>query len=234
MNVTGTTQKLHSGTCPHGNPIGACPICAGLSGGGGGLANNKARRPGEMTYDQCYAVWQQMLKTKANIEEQKNLQKMEYLKSQENIKNFSDKIIEKLAKISFNAAQVNNVQPTIASRLQAFATSTIFIVFNIVSKFVQITQSTINFIHQKLIDISDKLNAIYGELKLKIEKFLSDKKSIKQKLKSLFEIFSPFNTKNENKKFDEEKIIYQLKTKINEIKERFSRKNPEVTDDRSN
>ena len=29
------TNSARVGTCPHGLPLGACPICNGMSGGGG-------------------------------------------------------------------------------------------------------------------------------------------------------------------------------------------------------
>jgi len=233
MNVTPTRQKIDAGTCPHGNPIGACPICAGLSGGGGGLANNKARRPGEMTYDQCYAIWQQMLKAKATAEEQKNLQKLEYLKAQENIKSFADKILDKISKINADAKVVNTQNPTILSRIQVIFTTTIFITVNIVvSVFNAVKNSTV-FIFQKIADISDKLAAIIGELKLKIEKLLTQKHDFKSKLKSIFEIFTPLDIDNENKKIDEEKFLYKLKTTLASIKERFSKNHKEVIDGNS-
>ncbi len=45
------------GTCPHGLPLGACPIC---SGGRRWRRNSKkaARPAGEMSWDECFAVGQ--------------------------------------------------------------------------------------------------------------------------------------------------------------------------------
>ena len=46
--------------CPHGFPVGACPICSGMGGGGKSKDRDKARVPGEMTYNECLAEWHRM------------------------------------------------------------------------------------------------------------------------------------------------------------------------------
>ena len=67
-------------------------------------------------------------------------------------------------------------------------------------------------------DISDKLTAIYGELKAaigeKISKFTSD---LKKKLKSLFFVFGTQETDDEDKKIDEAKRTFELKTFIHQL-----------------
>ena len=52
-------------------------------------------------------------------------------------------------------------------------------------------------IQEKIFDIQDKLNAIFGEAKAFIEKKVAEFIDIaKQKLESLFKIFKKDNTKN--------------------------------------
>ena len=233
MNVTPTTPKMDTAKCPHGNPVGACPICAGLSGGGGGLANNKARVAGEWTYDQCYTVWQQMLKAKATAEDQKLQQKMDYAKAQAKIQTFAEKIMDKIAQLNAKAMNITAPNQTLISRVEGVLAATVVIAANVVTTAVNIVRNTFDFVQQKFIDISDKLNAIYGELKLKIEKFLSEKTSIKEKLKSLFEIFVPLDVDNEQKKIDEEKMLNKIRTTLDSIKERFTKKHKEVEDDKA-
>ena len=63
-----TNNKI--GTCPHGLPMGACPICNGMGGGGSVKRDNKPR---EMTWNECYAIGQ-MLKAQKLARE--NTQKM--------------------------------------------------------------------------------------------------------------------------------------------------------------
>lgn len=233
MNVSATTQKLNAGTCPHGNPIGSCPICAGLTGGGGGLANNKARKAGEWTYDQCYNVWQQMLKAKALAEEQKKQQKIEYLKAQENIKTFSEKLLDKISALNDKALTLKEQPVTLNNIIQKVVVSTLAVAVNVIIITSNIVRNSFNFIQQKFIDISDKISYVYGELKSKIQKLLSEKTTLKQKLKSLFEIFIPLNINNEDKKIDEEKIIYRLKTTLSAITERFRKQHKEAENDKT-
>ena len=45
------------GTCPHGLPLGACPICNGMGGGGSVKKDNK---PKEMSWNECYAIGQML------------------------------------------------------------------------------------------------------------------------------------------------------------------------------
>ena len=67
------------------------------------------------------------------------------------------------------------------------------IIINVEQKFIQIKE--------KFIDIQDKLNAIFGELKVFIEKKVSEFVSvIKTKFKNLFKIFKRNNTENKEKK----------------------------------
>ena len=39
------TNSARVGTCPHGLPLGACPICNGM-GGGGGMMGGGGGMPG--------------------------------------------------------------------------------------------------------------------------------------------------------------------------------------------
>lgn len=233
MNITPTGQKLNAGTCPHGNPIGSCPICAGLSGGGGGLANNKARKAGEWTYDQCYSAWQQMLKAKADVENQKFQQKLDYIKAQEKIKSFSENLLDKIASLNDKAINVKEQPFSFSNILQTSAISLLNTTVNITITTINIIRNSFEFIQQKFVDISDKISYVCTELKLKIQKLLTEKTTIKQKLKSLFEIFIPLNINNEDKKIDEEKLLYKLKTTLSSITKKF-KKQQEVINDNSN
>ena len=44
------------GTCPHGMPMGACPICNGMAGGNSTTKRDTPRDVGEMTYNECAAI----------------------------------------------------------------------------------------------------------------------------------------------------------------------------------
>ena len=75
MELTFSTTKSNTGTCPHGLPIGACPICNGM---GGGLKSQKAdfsAKPGEMSWNECAAIGAMM--RAAKLQKQLNAQAQE-------------------------------------------------------------------------------------------------------------------------------------------------------------
>ena len=55
MQLTLNTRKSNIGTCPHGLPLGSCPICNGMGGGGMKKADFSAK-PGEMSWNECAAI----------------------------------------------------------------------------------------------------------------------------------------------------------------------------------
>ena len=74
---------------------------------------------------------------------------------------------------------------------------------------------------QKIVDIQDKLNAIFGEAKAFVEKKVSEFVSvIKSKFEGLFKIFKKENAKDEDTKIDEDKKIFNLKTLIHKLRKK--------------
>jgi len=203
-----TANKAKIGSCPHGMPAGACPICSGGMGGGGSKKTSKAS--GEMSWDECYTVWQQILKTKENAQQKRN----DALLAQRNIPiNFTSKLDNLAMKIANLIENLSNVtqKSEVKNQIMAKAIATIATIgaklaipiLNVIKNVAVLTQKTINFIQQKFADISDKLNAIFGELKNSTEKKISDKlKDFKKKFKSLFEILEPEKIDDEDKKLE--------------------------------
>lgn len=191
MNITKPAVQNHKiGTCPHGLPAGACPICNGLGGGGGGSAKKVGRPAGEMTWDQCYAVWQKMLHAKDLAAQRKQDALQAQMQAPVNfsarLENAAMKIADladRLANFVRNAKQT----PTIATKTLALAAKIAIPVLNVLQNAANLAQKVVSFVQEKLVDISDKLNAIFGELKNSIEKKISDKlKDFKKRFKSLF------------------------------------------------
>lgn len=210
------------GSCPHGLPPGACPICNGMTGGNSTTKRDVPRNVGEMTYNQCAAIGA-MLRAQKNAKAQANAAQQARMDAlaefQKNIANTHQRIIQ-------YAQMIENTMPAIIAKPIAFVLNTVVgnvlkLVHNIPNVINNITQ----FISQKFADISDKLTAIYGELKAsvgeKISKFLSD---TKKKLKSLFFIFGTNETDDEEKKIEEAKRTFELKTFI---QKRFEKSNKE-------
>lgn len=207
INVT-NSNSARTGLCPHGLPPGACPIC---SGGGGGINDRNTRRnPSEMTYNECLAVWQLMKAAKAR----KNLlaaeQKNQILHKNQ-LKNNT----------SFLSSSINSIKNFF--RNLPFMKSITTLANNGATKFINTLNNIFPFnkiqnsIKNVIIDISDKLTAIFGEeklIKLKNLKILSD--SAKEKILSLFSFINNSKKgqkdKSEQLKKDEKKI--SLLTKI--------------------
>ena len=104
----------------------------------------------------------------------------------------------------------------------------VFIVQNIalpVVNFVQNIPKFVQNIKMHLPDITDKLCAVFGEAKAFIGKKLDQILNMTKSLTSwLFKIFKKRNTDDEDTKIDDDKKIFNLKTIIHKIKEKFSSK----------
>ena len=217
-----SVNKIQAGLCPHGLPPSACPICSQSMGGGG--MKSERRKPGEMTYHECAMIGNLMRARKLAQKEHENTLKNNLLVAknfENNISKLSAIMQEFISKLSNNfltkpiAFVLNNTALPLINSFQ-----------NILKTIPQIIQ---NFNNLKF-EITDKLNAIYGEIKNFINKQLSDlSKIIKENFPTLFKIFKKQNTKDEDNKIDDDKKIFNLKTIINKILKKKDKK-----DDQSN
>lgn len=217
MNVArAPINKTKIGSCPHGLPAGACPICSGAGGGGG---SSKANRPtGEWSFDQCYSVWQQMLRAKQNAAENKHQAQVQaQISLAQKMQETSQKIANLAQKLTDFVQNSKNL-PIIAKPL-VLAAKIAIPVLNVLKNIPLVAQKAITFVQEKMANITDKLNAIFGELKNSTEKKISDKlKDYKKKFKSLFGILETTEVEDEDKKIEEEKRIFELKTVSKSIK----------------
>ena len=197
------------GTCPHGLPLGACPICNGM--GGGAKKADFSAKPGEMSWNECAAIGA-FLKA----------QKMAKLQRQQDVENFAKQAVA-FDKAMMNASQKTATlamfftmnTPSIIAKPVNFVLNTIVGgALNTIRNFPQIVQ----MVCQKLADISDKLTAVYGEVKAAIAKKISETfGELKKKIKSLFAIFGVQNSDNDDKQIDETKKAFKLKTFIHDL-----------------
>jgi len=224
--------KTRIGTCPHGLPMGACPICNG--GGGGGGAKKMERPAGEMSWDECFAVGQQMKALKL-AQQKRDMAMQGQIQVPLNIAGRLENMAQKIAGIAdklTNIIQKAQTNPTILSKAVAVIANVAVAVLNVVNNVVQTVQKAINFVQQKLADISDKLTAVFGELKAAVEKKISDKfKDFKKKAKSLFGIFEPLYADDEEKRIEEAKRLFDLKTAFNSIKKHLTKNKEEIDGD---
>lgn len=208
-------QHSRIGTCPHGLPIGACPICNGMMGGGVRKADFSAK-PGEMSWNECAAIGA-FLKAQKAAQQAKNADFQAHVLSLQKFQN----VMANAAMRAVQFAQLvqNSSLPAIISKPVAFIANNI--VANGLNFLKNATVSVSNFLQnvsQKLADISDKLTAMMGEFKAAAEKKVSEFLSgLKKKIKSIFAIFEPLDIKDDDKKVDEAKRMYELKTFLHKI-----------------
>ena len=217
------------GTCPHGLPQGACPICSGMSGGM--KKADFSAKPGEMSWNECAAIGA-FLKAQKNARLQREQDAQNFAN---NIKAFQNTLMnasQRLANIGGFFAQNT---PTIIARPVNFVLNTVLggivrTIANIPSTISNIIQT----VQQKLADISDKLTAMVGELKASIEKKISESlKTLKKKIKSIFSIFNSQNIDNEEKQIDETKKTFKLKTFIHDLYKKLTEKGKNDTEHNS-
>ena len=197
------------GTCPHGLPLGACPICNGM--GGGAKKADFSAKPGEMSWNECAAIGA-FLKA----------QKMAKLQRQQDVENFAKQAVA-FDKAMMNASQktaalamffTTNTPSIIAKPVNFVLNTIVGVALNTIRNFPQ----TVQTVFQKLADISDKLTAVYGEVKAAIAKKISETfGELKKKIKSLFAIFGVQNSDNDDKQIDETKKAFKLKTFIHDL-----------------
>lgn len=203
------------GTCPHGLPLGACPICNGMGGGGGMRKADFSAKPGEMSWNECAAIG-------AFLTAQQNAK----LARQQDAQNFAQQAIafqNAMAKASERMAAVTQFfsanTPAVISRPVNFLLNTVIGgTVNALKNIPAAISNMVQTLGQKLADISDKLTAVYGEVKTAIAKKLSEvTNEFKKKVKSLFSIFNPQNADDDDKQIDETKKAFKLKTFIHDL-----------------
>ena len=210
------TNSSKIGSCPHGLPQGACPICSGM-----GRAQKKAdfsAKPGEMSWNECAAIGAflkaQKLAKQQRINDAKSFTAMQ--------KSFEKSLMNMSQKLADIAQIFAKHTPSIISKPVGFVLNTII---GAPLRFVANISNIISNFAQKFVDISDKLTAIMGELKNSIEKKISDAFSnLKKKVKSLFSIFKPLNIDNDDKQIEKTKRTFELKTFIHDLYKKITGK----------
>lgn len=203
-----TVSKINTGLCPHGLPPSACPICSNMGGGSSSARANKPRHAGEMSYHECVMQGNAIRARKAMEKEHKaNVEN-----HQQAIKNFQNT----MAKLSSNMLVfAKNISNNVIMKPVAFAIKNIVVP---IINFIQNIPTILNKLNIIKFEITDKLNAIYGEAKAFVEKKISEFVSvIKSKFETIFKIFRKNNTKDDDTKVDEDKKIFNLKTILHKI-----------------
>lgn len=178
-----------------------------------------------MTYNQCAAIGamlraQKAARQRAEANQQTFLQAM--VQFNKNLQNVHQRILE----------LASNIQKSMPAIISAPVN---FVLTQVVARIVNIASGMANVIAnvaQKLVDIADKLAALYGELKAAVSKSLSNlMNNIKKKLKSMFFIFGADETDDDEKKIDETKKAFNLKTFLHNLSRKFKREEERIANE---
>ena len=173
----GVANSSKAGLCPHGLPMGACPIC---SGGGGGVRmdRNTRRNASELTWNECYAIGQMMKAAQARKDmaemHQQNvaLQNAQILAAANRFAQAFNAISTFLSNspLAQGLRTVSALTNNIATKTANIVSHTLSNIANKISTFTTniatFAQNIANNIKNKIIDISDKIAAFFGEEKL--------------------------------------------------------------------
>lgn len=226
--ATLNANTVKAGTCPHGLPLGACPICNGMGGGGGMRKADFSAKPGEMSWNECAAIGA-FLKAQANAKAQRQQDLQNYALQ---MQNFQTSMANARARVAELAQFFTQNTPAIIAKPVSFVLNTVLGgTLNIIKNLPAAIQTAFQTIQQKFADISDKLTAMMGELKAAVEKKISETFSeLKKKVKSLFAIFSPLDAENEDKQIDETKKTFELRTFIHELYKKLTENEKDLED----
>ena len=222
------TTTIKAGTCPHGLPLGACPICNGMGGGGGMRKADFSAKPGEMSWNECAAIGA-FLKAQANARAQRQQDAQNYALQIQNFQNTMEAAKGRMAEL---AAFFKGNMPAIIAKPAVFILNTVIGgTLNIIKNIPTAIANTFQVLGQKLADISDKLTAMMGELKAAINKKISETfNEFKKKIKSLFGIFQPLDADNEEKQIDETKKTFELRTFIHDLYKKLTENEKDLED----
>lgn len=217
------------GTCPHGLPQGACPICSGMSGGM--KKADFSAKPGEMSWNECAAIGA-FLKAQKNARLQREQDAQNFANNIKAFQNTLMNVSKRLANIGGFFAQ--NTSAIIARPVNFVLNTLLGGIVRTIANIPSTISNIIQTVQQKLADISDKLTAMVGELKASIEKKISESlKTLKKKIKSIFSIFNSQNIDNEEKQIDETKKTFKLKTFIHDLYKKLTEKEKNDTEHNS-
>lgn len=190
------------GKCPHGLPIGACPICSGMGGGGGARQDKtKPRVPGEMSYAECMAAWVKIQAAKeAKIEAQiQRLEAAQALYDKNRAIIGLDKAMKTLDKITQNLEQMPKI---IAIPIKIVINVIVKPILNLIAKIPQAInniQVFFNNIRNFIISVGEKVVALLGDVKNFIDAKVAQ--PIKKAIKTVLAFFTQ-GEEEENEEVD--------------------------------
>lgn len=207
--VTSYSQQVQQqGKCPHGFPIGACPICSGMAGGAS-KDRNKPRKAGEMSYNECLAEWHK-IQARKEAKMQDKLDKLEAMK-QANLESKILSAVDKVQKFLDKTMQkLDNMPALIKAPIKFIMKHIVAPVLNFISQIPAAIKNIQMFFENTrafIVSVSEKLASVFGEVK----NFINDKitKNYKKALKTILSLF----TSGEDEDSEEAKKIKERELK---------------------
>lgn len=211
--LNNVNNQIKPGCCAHGLPAGACPVCS--MSGGSTRKPDRDGRPGEMSYHQC-AMIGNMMKARALAQKNHEANLKQHILNVQQFENVMNKLVQDMK------SYIRGLSQSIISKPVALVLNiTVLPILNAV-KFIARVMNTINNLR---FEIMDKLSAIFGEAKAFLNKKLEQMmKVLKTPFEPFGKIFKRNNTDDDDTKIDDDKKIFNLKTIIHKVKEKFSKK----------
>ena len=180
----------NTGKCPHGLPIGACPICNGMGGGGGVQRKDKPRVPGEMSYAECMAAWIKIQAAKeAKIEAQ--IQRLENAQANQ----LQHRIMVGLDKVQTNLdkfmQKLDQMPQALAIPIKIIINVIIKPILNLIAKIpnaINNIQTFLSNVRSFITSVGEKLAAILGDVKNFIDAKIAQ--PIKKTIKTVLSFFT--------------------------------------------
>lgn len=204
------SNAQNSNKCPHGMPAGTCPICSGM-GGGVPKDKNKPRKPGEMSYNECMAVWIRM----QNAEKAKMQAKIKSIKAS-NLAEFTKKIESQKAflqsKLDNYFKKLDNIIQKLPPVIKIIVVPAIKIIQSVLNIVVNVSFNVVLFIAS----VSEKMAMLLYEAKNHIVSFIQKTiEKSKKILKTILSLFMEFEDDSDNS--DKQKIEEIVKNAVKKI-----------------
>ena len=215
------SNAQNNNKCPHGLPVGACPICSGM-GGGGSKDKNKPRRPGEMSYNECMAEWIRMQNAQ-RAKMQANIDKVKAKNLAEFTKNIESKKAVLQAKIDAYFKKLDNVVQKLPPVIKIIVAPAIKIIQSVLNIVVNVAFNVSIFVSS----VSEKMAMLLYEVKNHITSFIQKTvEKSKKILKTILSLFMEFEEDEENS--DRQKIEEIIKNAVKKVLKKEKEKDHEL------
>lgn len=206
--------------CPHGLPVGACPVCGGMGSGSKSVSkSNKYSHPGQtMSLDEMYAIWNRIKAAQARKEEE-NIQLRERAEMLAKTRHVLVKVVKEISSV---LNKIENMLPKPVAEVFHKITDVILKPLrNIIEQFPQAVKNFNEFIQNiklQLFIAAEKLSSVFGEMKNFVRKNLSE--TFKKFTKKVHKILALFGLEtNEDYEEDKEAIAEISVFKAKDVKD---------------